>query len=349
MRMNKIKKRKFIMTLIALFALGVLFFSFGFKECKDIRYIYTENNSIDYKVYLKENKFFESKYLEKNKTYITSLIDYIDTDFTYNVNFNEAVSGELTYKLVAEIKADKSNNDVGTYWNKEYDLIDEKTDTIKNEKSHEIKLSKKIDYNKYNDLLNSFIKEYSLQAESTLRVYLDVKGNAKVDNTNENMDIDSEVSLTVPLSKLAIEGKIETDNNNKQKEIIKKEKEVEPFKNLLKVLFVITVIMFIYYFFQYVRFLMSRNDHLNYRDRIKKLTSDYEEIITKVKSINVNDFAIIDVESFDDILNVYNSVREPINFLFGEEESRFFIIKGNSCYMYTLIKREINNYDKKKK
>ena len=70
MRMNKIKKRKFIMILIALFTLGILFFSLGFKECKDIRYIYTENNSVDYKVYLKENKFFESKYLEKNKTYI---------------------------------------------------------------------------------------------------------------------------------------------------------------------------------------------------------------------------------------------------------------------------------------
>ncbi len=349
MRMNKIKKRKFIMILIALFTLGICFFNFGFKECKDIRYIYTEKNSVDYKVYLKDNNFFESKYLEKNKTYITSLIDYINADFSYNVNFNEAVSGELKYKLVAEIKADKSNNDIGNYWTKEYDLIDEKTDKITNATSHEIKLSKKINYNKYNDVLNSFIKEYSLQAESTLRVYLDITGNTKVDNTNEDIDIDSEVSLIVPLSKLAVEGKIETDNNSKQKEIIKKEKEVEPFKKLLKVLFVITVIMFIYYFFQYVRFLMNRNDHLNYRDRIKKLTSDYEEIITKVKSINVNDFAIIDVESFDDILNVYNSVREPINFLYGEEESRFFIVKGNSCYMYTLIKREINNYDKKKK
>ena len=146
-----------------------------------------------------------------------------------------------------------------------------------------------------------------------------------------------------------IEGKIETDNNNKQKEIIRKEKEAEPFKKLLRVLFVITVVMFVYYFFQYIRFLLSRNDHLNYRDRIKKLNTDYEEIITKVKSINVSDFAVIDVESFDDILNVYNSIREPINFLYGEEESKFFIIKGNSCYMYTLIKREINNYDKKKK
>jgi len=337
------------MTLIALFALGILFFSFGFKECKDIRYIYTENNSVDYKVYLKENKFFESKYLEKNKTYITSLIDYINADFIYNVTFNEAVSGELKYKLVAEIKADKTNNDVGNYWTKKYDLIDETTEKITNATSHEIKLSKEIDYNKYNKLLNSFIKEYSLQAESTLKVYLEVKGNVNIENTKENMDIDSEVSLTVPLSKLAVEGKIETDNNNKQKEIIRKEKEAEPFKKLLRVLFVITVVMFVYYFFQYIRFLLSRNDHLNYRDRIKKLNTDYEEIITKVKSINVNDFAVIDVESFDDILNVYNSVREPINFLYGEEESKFFIIKGNSCYMYTLIKREINNYDKKKK
>ena len=86
--------------------------------------------------------------------------------------------------------------------------------------------------------------------------------------------------------------------------------------------------------------MMNRYNNLNYRDTIKKINSDYEDIITKVKSINVNDFAVIDVESFEDLLNVYNSIREPINFLYGNNESRFFIIKGKSCYMFTLHKEE---------
>lgn len=340
MRINKIRKRRFIITLIMLFILGVTFFSLGFKDTKDIRYSYKENNSVDYKVYLKDNNFFESSYLEKNKTYITSLIDYITADYTYNVTFNNKVSGDLNYKVVAEIKADKANNDVGNYWTKTYDLTSYETDSVTSVSSHVINVSQKIDYNKYNDLLNSFIQEYGLNAESTLKVALKVTGNVKIDNTNDKMDINSEVSLTVPLSKLAIEGKIETQNNNNQKEIIKKQNEQEPMRNLFRVLFVIDLLMFVYNLLRYTMFMMNRYNNLNYRDTIKKINSDYEDIITKVKSINVNDFAVIDVESFEDLLNVYNSLREPINFLYGNNESRFFIIKGKSCYMFTLHKEE---------
>jgi len=142
-RINKIRKRRFIITLIMLFILGVTFFSLGFKDTKDIRYSYKENNSVDYKVYLKDNNFFESSYLEKNKTYITSLIDYITADYTYNVTFNNKVSGDLNYKVVAEIKADKANNDVGNYWTKTYDLTSYETDSVTSVSSHVINVSQK--------------------------------------------------------------------------------------------------------------------------------------------------------------------------------------------------------------
>ena len=349
MRMNRIRKRRFIITLIILFVLGVIFYTMGFKDCEDIIYRYKENNSVDYKVYLKDNKFFDTPYLEKDKTYITSLINYIDATYLYSINFNENVSGKVNYKLYAEIKADKNNNDVGNYWTKKYDLSETKTDDIESKNSHEIILEQRIDYNKYNDLLNSFIQEYGLQTESTLNVYLEIKGDVKVDETDENMNINSQVSLIVPLSKLAIEGKIETQSGNIEKEIIRKASEVDPYRKTAQVLFIIVVVVFVYKLFTYARFLMNRYRYLNYIDTIKKINNDYEDIITKVKSMNTNDFAVIDVETFDDLISVYTSVREPINFLYGKTETRYFIIKGNTCYMYTIVKEDLNNEGKKQK
>ena len=152
----------------------------------------------------------------------------------------------------------------------------------------------------------------------------------------------------MPLSKLAVEGKIKTESDNKEKEIIKNKTEKEPYQTLARVLFVIVVAAFAYELFKYVRFLAKRNEHLNYRDRIKKINLDYEDLITKVKTINTNDFAVIEVETFDDLISVYASVREPINFLFGNDESKYFIVKGNTCYIYTIVKKEINNYGKHK-
>ena len=346
MRMNRIRKRRSIATIIILFILGFVFFSAGYKKCNDIIYTYKENNSVEYKVFLKPNDFFDTPYLEKDKTYITSLIDYIDTDFKYNISFNEKVSGNINYKIYAEIRADKNNNDIGNYWTKKYEITAEEQNSINNKDSHEINVNHKIDYNKYNDLLNSFIKEYGLQTDSTLKVYMEVIGNVKVDKTEEQIDIKSELSLTIPLSKLAVEGKIETQSNNNEKEIIRKASEIEPYRKLAKVLFVIVLVLFVYNLIRYAIFLSNKDNYLNYRDRIKKINADYEELITKVKAMNKGDFAVIDVETFDDLINVYASIREPINFLYGNEESKYFIIKGNTCYMYTIVKEEINNHGK---
>jgi len=53
------------------------------KENETIDLIYTENSELNYKVYLKENDFFNVRYLEKDNQYIASLIDYIEADFKY--------------------------------------------------------------------------------------------------------------------------------------------------------------------------------------------------------------------------------------------------------------------------
>ena len=314
MRMNGFKKRRLIITIIILALMSCAFFYFGFKKSSSIKYSYKEDNTVDYKVYLKENSFFETPYLEKNKTYITSLIDYIDTDFKYNITFNKEVSGQIKYQLFAEIKADKNNNDIGNYWTKTYSLTEEQTDDIKNIKTHQINVIQKVDYNMYNDLMTSFIKEYGLQTEAKLKIYLKVLGKTKIEAKNEEMQIDSEISLTVPLSKLAIEGKIETQNNNNEKEVIKDYISNEPINKFYKVLFVISILMLTHTLLQYVVFLVNKNRHLNYRDTIKKINNDYDDIITKVKNINTEKFSVIDVESFEDLISIYNSVREPINF-----------------------------------
>lgn len=323
-------------------------FSVGFKQCESSKHIYRENNSVDYKVFLKENSFFEKPYLEKDKTYITSLIDYIESNFAYHVDFDETISGEISYQMMAEIKADKVNNDVGNYWTKLYTLTNSKTEKVADQKEFDIHMDQKINYNKYNKLMKSFIEEYGLQTEATLRVYLNVSGKVTIDNTDKEIPVESQVSLIVPLSKKAIEGKIETKNDSIEKEIITTTEKKEPLRQFFRILFFIVLIVFVYHFGQYILFLMNKNNHLNYRDTIKQINSDYEEIITKVKSINTTDFAIIDVETFEDLLNVYASVREQINFLYGNDESKFFILKGNTCYMYTINKEE-KMYDEKNK
>jgi len=336
--LSKINDNKIFMKLIIAFILGILSFCFGFKKYELEKYAYIENNSVDYKVYLKENSYFDTPYLEKNKTYITSLIDYIDASFNYDVNFTEAVSGSINYQIVADIMADKGGNEIGNYWTKRYVLTEIQTKDIKSESQYLINLNNKIEYNKYNEILNGFINEYNLQAESTLKVALVVTGKVKTDKTNEEIDISSEIALNVPLSKKAIEGEIIAEGNNKKADIIEVQDKMENIRNVVKSLFIVDVFIFCYYLFQYIENTRKRNSSMSYRKKIERILDEYDGIIARVKNVNIDNFVRIDVKLMDDLINVYNSIREPINFWYGSEQSIFFIINNSSCYVYTIIK-----------
>ena len=52
---------------------GIICLNFGLDTQEKITLKYENNSDIDYKVYLKDNNFFDEKYIEKGKTYITNL------------------------------------------------------------------------------------------------------------------------------------------------------------------------------------------------------------------------------------------------------------------------------------
>ena len=176
-------KKYFRLQLLCLF--GIVLFSLidifmyksGYFEEKKLTLKYQENSDIDpidYKVYLKDNDFFETEYLEKNKTYITNLIDHINVDFNYKIQFDHPVEGEYKYYVYATIESKKTNGDAN-YWSKDYRITDEDTMGIKNIKEFTIHKNVDIDYNKYNSILNAFKKSVGLSStDGVLKVYLNI-------------------------------------------------------------------------------------------------------------------------------------------------------------------------------
>ena len=54
---------------------------------------YEEYGTPDYKVYLKNNIYYDEEYLEKNMSYIANLIDYISIDYNYKFTSDTLLSG----------------------------------------------------------------------------------------------------------------------------------------------------------------------------------------------------------------------------------------------------------------
>ena len=133
---------------------------------------YNSSSNVAYKVYLFENDYFEEPYLGMNRTYISSLINYIDIDFNYNLNFSEFVSGKYTYYVKGTIAADKIKENDGSYWSKSYILTEPETITYNDQNSFNISTNVIIDYQKYNNLLNEFKKDYGISFNGVFNVEL---------------------------------------------------------------------------------------------------------------------------------------------------------------------------------
>ncbi len=337
-----VKKRStdyFWVYVAVLVILGLVFYSIGFNDCQDVKYSYNEDNSIDYKVYLKENNFFDQPFLGKDKTYITSLIDHLVVDYKYKVLFNTPVDGELKYHIVATVSAEKTNNQVGTYWEKSFNLTDIRTKYLFGEEDCEISESINIDYQKYNELLLSFVDTYNISSDGFLKLALVVDGKPQV-SAEDTIPVNSEISVKIPLSKVAVEGVINTDQNNKQKEITRKVRLNDLKHIIFKILFLIDIFGLFYVIFKHFVWLAKNKKLDSYNGNVIKITNDYGSIMVKVKELKLGKFNLVEVSSFDDLLVVYNDVRTPINYVQEKNRTRFVIIFEHMAWEYVIEKED---------
>ena len=143
---------------------------------------FNEKSNIDYKVYLKDNSFYDKPYLDKNMAYVDSLIDKIAIDFNYFLNTNVDSNLDIHYRVIAKLViASQSNSNI--FYEKEYDLTKVIIDEMVNKKDYSIHRDVVIDYHYYNDLANTFKSDYAVNTNSHLEVTLFVDEVNKKNNS----------------------------------------------------------------------------------------------------------------------------------------------------------------------
>ena len=175
----KRKRKKWILiqtvALVLVAAFALTFFVVYDRMNRTYYIEYTENGSVDYKVNLKENNFFEEDSVGSGQSYVASLIEDIVADFKYNLQIdNESVAFEYVYSIDAQLLV--ANKDTGDYIYKPvYNLVPETKATVTDRDFLKLGTSVSIDYNYYNKIATSFINAYGLKdTSSTLVVTMKV-------------------------------------------------------------------------------------------------------------------------------------------------------------------------------
>ena len=316
----------YILMFITFILLGLMFTfkAFEFTEKKVINY--SERSNLDYKVYLKENDFYDEDYLDKNMVYVASLIDKVKINFDYNFISDETVDLNFDYKVMAKLLITDSNGN-NTYFKKDYVLLENKKVMFENPKNKLIKDSIEIDYDYYNSVANKFKSSYGVNAVSNLLVYVFI--NKETVNKNIVIDNDSLMSVTIPLSENSVNITIdykEIDNNSKlidECSII--------IDNVIYMIIAIIFLLFsLLFVIKVVKLLTILKTNKNIYDRyIGRLLSEYDRLIVETTTCpKMDDDNIIKISKFQELLDVRDNLKLPIMY--------YSVAKHQKCYFYIM-------------
>ena len=363
-----INRRKFTLFSLLLLALALiicgLFMIYKyFNFSKDHYVTYTEDSNLKYDVVYKDNSFFNEGTASKNNKYIASLIDYIKADFKYDIAFLEKdIKYNYKYKIIANIKV-LDNEDKEKIF-EENDVIFESNVLSGNGKAS-IDKSVNIDYNKYNDLINNFKNTYSLKdVDSKLNVSMYIELNSVGNNDIEELNKKAVVSLSTPLTKKTTGINISSDltKSSDRKLLIK---STLNYSRLLLIGIAEILVALIAIGIMIIYYRTTRTIKSIYDREIKKLLNTYAGYIQKINSkYEIGASQVIKVESFNDMLEIRDTLKTPILMLENKaKDGTFFIIPAANGIIYAYALRivdilarekglsapdyDLNNIDKK--
>lgn len=294
--------------------------------------IYKEKANINYKVYLKENQFYNEKYLKEGTSYISSLIDNFEIKYNYKLLSNKKLKGNYNYSIFGVMEIiNQDNNDI--FYTKKYKLYNK--DNIKII-DNQIVINEKINvsFDRYNDLAVNFREKYGINAISNLKVYLNIEKNIK-DDDNKNTDM----YINIPLDKKVINVSLNYDKKNKNNEVSESvEYSIKNCKllfiGIILIIFALILSMLMIYVYNSVRHKLS-----DYNKLIKKYLKDYDRMIVNVETIpSFDKYDISFITEFNELIDAADSLKRPINFyeIKKSEECYFFVKNDNSIYLYHL-------------
>lgn len=307
-------------------------------DSKIINVKYSENGNADYKVYLKENGYYNQDYLESGMRYIANIIDTINTEFNYQIHADENMNFNYKYKVIGELIITDPVDKNKILYSKKYDLLKEKQ---QNTNSNNIVINEcvSIDYDTYNDYVNSYKMDYGLSINSKLIITMDIDVNGKYKNSKEELNRNQKLQISIPMSEQTLSiTKLSNDINDSNSLSTPVSAHV---KN--KFLFILAIIIFppsligigiaIYLYMQ------DRKNNI-YNVTVNKILKDYDRIIVN-GTVDINEHNIpnkIYPATFQEMVDASQTLNAPILYyeVIKGEKCFFVILKGDTMYKYRL-------------
>jgi len=305
-----------------------IFSGIGFEDEGAINY--QETGKIDYQVYLRDNDYYEEKFLGPNMQYIASLINVVRADFDYSFSADEDLQMTYGYKIVAETKVTDRSDATKVLYDVSEDLLTADVQPV-SDGEVVIRESIDIDYDKYNQKMREFRTTFGVAADCQLVLKLVVN----LDGALKQEEI---LAMNIPLSEQTVDITMNTEDLNKTGQlgetnqvVYVKQVPMVVVGAVIVGLSLILMAMVIYYY-------VTRFDGDLYEKALYKILKEYDTYIVEANGTIYEMENVVRVMSFKELLDAQNVEKTPIVFLEVEPGNKaYFIVNGNNItYRFTL-------------
>ncbi|MGM9834973.1 MAG: DUF5305 family protein [Bacilli bacterium] len=306
-----------------------------------IVFSYKGEPSFDYKVYYIENELYNEEYYGEGNLLISEFINNINLNFNYD--FNISKKSDITYDYFIEgrlVGNYESSSDVNVFNEDKYVYkyyIEKKSE--KDVSSISINKDINIDYNAYDNIVTNYKNQTNIPIMSYLEIKfnININGNVEDDDFNET----SVTTLKIPLNQKAFSiAKTVASPISKTEIKTFDSEEVDQFKQNLGILLIVIGIALFILLFKRLFNIKPKN---HYNTELNKILKSYGEVIIElVNGINEEGKDIVLVKEFNELLDLEEELRIPINFIetYPNYEGEFSIVHGKIIYKYILTNEE---------
>lgn len=304
---------------------------------------YQENSNLDYKVYLKKNDFYDEEFLGKDMVYVASLIKRIDINIKYLFNIDKKSDVDFDYDIIGKLSI-TDNDGKNVFFEKEYDLLEKKTDSMSDSRQKGIFENISINYDYYNNLANKFRSDYGLDTKSNLIVYFRVHQKGAESNKFK-LDNNSTMSITIPLSEKAINIKMDYKEINKNSQLFD-ESSVVVTNYIYAGASIILMGVVAIFIGPLVKLLLNmRTKKSDYDKYVERILNEYDRLIVETSTPpQLMNNHVIEVGSFTELLDVRDNLSLPIKYYIinKHQKCNFYINHGNELYLLVVKDADMN-------
>lgn len=331
-----------ISTIILFLGIIMIIKSFKVEQAKqNLLYSYNINRNLVYSVNLIDNDFFEKQTMEMNKTYISSLVDKINMDFSYSLSGNKKANTKYTYQIVAvtdvkysSVNPEDSNQSI---WSKQHVLVEPKQ-LVADNSNFTINENFDVDFATYNNEVKEFKEQLKLPITADLQIKLVVRSDMDVQGLEDTVVESSIMNVKMDLAQdiFTVEKQFENTDNKSVVETTEKKNEI----NIpLLIIGSICVLIAILIMLDSIRKSIKFSKKSDYAIALNRILKNYGDIVAEIVSpVEIDNLNVIEVKDFDQLLDIEEEIRMPILFYetIPDEQGEFIIVCDNMAYRYVI-------------